>query len=186
MIRQGRQSRPGRPSRLGRLAPGALALLLLGIPIAGYLARDDGRLFGLGARGLHAPRWGLMLAAPGAIQIHVAAALAALAIGVVLLAGVKGNRLHRTLGWVWVLAMATTAISSFFIHRLNPGGLSLIHLLSGWTVVGLPMAVHAARRHRAADHRRAMTGMFVGGLIVAGLLTFLPGRLMWAIFFGPA
>jgi uncharacterized membrane protein len=32
-------------------------------------------------------------------------------------------------------------------------------------------------------HRRAMTGMFVGGLIVAGALTFLPGRLMWAIFF---
>ena len=31
-----------------------------------------------------------------------------------------------------------------------------------------------------------MTGMFVGGLVVAGLLTFLPGRLMWAIFFGPA
>lgn len=24
---------------------------------------------------------------------------------------------------------------------------------------------------------------FVGGLIVAGALTFLPGRLMWAIFF---
>jgi len=29
-----------------------------------------------------------------------------------------------------------------------------------------------------------MTGMFVGGLIVAGLLTFLPGRLMWTLFFG--
>jgi uncharacterized membrane protein len=150
------------------------------------IIRDDGRLFGLGARGLHAQRWGLMLAAPGAIQIHVAAALAALAIGVVLLAGVKGNRLHRTLGWVWVLAMGTTAISSFFIHAINPGGpagLSLIHLLSGWTVVGLPMAVYAARRHRVQAHRRAMTSMFVGGLIVAGLLTFLPGRLMWAVFF---
>ena len=119
----------------------------------------------------------------------MAAALTALVIGVVLLAGVKGDRLHRTLGWLWVLAMATTAVSSFFIHQINPGGpagLSLIHLLSGWTVVGLPMAVYAARRHRVADHRRAMTGMFVGGLIVAGLLTFLPGRLMWAIFFGPA
>jgi uncharacterized membrane protein len=32
-------------------------------------------------------------------------------------------------------------------------------------------------------HRRAMTSMFVGGLIVAGLLTFLHGRLMWAVFF---
>jgi uncharacterized membrane protein len=135
----------------------------------------------------HAPDWRLLLTSPPAIQIHVAAALTALAIGIVLLIGVKGNRLHRTLGWTWVWAMATTAVSSFFIHRLNPGGpggFSLIHLLSGWTVIALPMAVHAARRHRIADHRRAMTGMFVGGLIVAGAFTFLPGRLMWAIFFG--
>lgn len=169
--------------RLARLAPSLVALMLLGVPIVGYLAAGDGRLARLGFS-LHAPRWDLLLTSPTAIQLHVAAALIALAIGVVLLIGIKGNGLHRTLGWIWVLAMATTAISSFFIHRINPGGLSLIHLLSGWTVIGLPMAVHAARRHRVAAHRRAMTGMFVGGLIVAGLLTFLPGRLMWAVFFG--
>lgn len=175
-------------TRSTRLASSALALLLLGLPLAGYLTRVSGRLTGPGAWGVHAPRWPLLLTASGAIQIHVAAALIALVIGVVLLAGVKGDRLHRTLGWLWVLAMGTTAVSSFFIHQINPdgpAGLSLIHLLSGWTVVGLPMAVYAARRHRVAAHRRAMTGMFVGGLIVAGLLTFLPGRLMWAVFFGP-
>ena len=173
--------------RLSRLVPSALALALLIVPLVAYLAMDDGRLARMGFA-LHAPRWGLLLASPTAIQIHVAAAVTALAIGVVLLMGGKGNRLHRTLGWVWVVAMGTTAISSFFVHQLNPngpGGLSLIHLLSGWTVVALPMAVYAARRHRVAVHRRAMTGMFVGGLIVAGAFTFLPGRLMWAIFFGP-
>ena len=172
--------------RLSRLLPSVLALALLIVPVVAYLAVDDGRLARMGFTP-HAPDWRLLLTSPAAIQIHVAAALTALAIGIVLLIGVKGNRLHRTLGWTWVLAMATTAVSSFFIHRLNPGGpggFSLIHLLSGWTVVALPMAVHAARRHRIADHRRAMTGMFVGGLIVAGAFTFLPGRLMWAIFFG--
>ena len=172
--------------RLSRLLPSVLALALLIVPLVAYLAVDDGRLARMGFTP-HAPDWRLLLTSPPAIQIHVAAALTALAIGIVLLIGVKGNRLHRTLGWTWVLAMATTAVSSFFIHRLNPGGpggFSLIHLLSGWTVIALPMAVHAARRHRIADHRRAMTGMFVGGLIVAGAFTFLPGRLMWAIFFG--
>ena len=172
--------------RLSRLLPSVLALALLIVPVVAYLAVDDGRLARMGFTP-HAPDWRLLLTSPPAIQIHVAAALTALAIGIVLLIGVKGNRLHRTLGWTWVLAMATTAVSSFFIHRLNPGGpggFSLIHLLSGWTVIALPMAVHAARRHRIADHRRAMTGMFVGGLIVAGAFTFLPGRLMWAIFFG--
>lgn len=172
--------------RLSRLLPSVLALALLIVPLVAYLAVDDGRLARMGFTP-HSPDWRLLLTSPPAIQIHVAAALTALAIGIVLLIGVKGNRLHRTLGWTWVLAMATTAVSSFFIHRLNPGGpggFSLIHLLSGWTVIALPMAVHAARRHRIADHRRAMTGMFVGGLIVAGAFTFLPGRLMWAIFFG--
>lgn len=171
-------------TRLRHLAPSALALFLLGAPLAFYMARHG---VGLTREGfaLHAPDWTRLLDAPAVIQLHLAAALVALAIGVILLTGVKGTRRHRILGWTWVLAMATTAISSFFIHQINPGGLSLIHALSGWTLVGLPMAVHAARRHRVEAHRRAMTGMFVGGLVVAGLLTFLPGRLMWAVFFGP-
>lgn len=33
-------------------------------------------------------------------------------------------------------------------------------------------------------HRRMMTGLFIGGLVIAGALTFLPGRLMWQVFFG--
>ncbi|MBC6981570.1 DUF2306 domain-containing protein [Caulobacter sp. 17J80-11] len=131
----------------------------------------------------HVPDFALVAAAKPAIQLHLATALLALAIGTILLLGVKGNRLHRALGWTWVIAMATTAVSSLFIRELNHGALSFIHLLSGWTIVGLPMAVYAARRHKVAQHRRSMTGMFVGGLILAGLLAFLPGRLMWELFF---
>lgn len=169
-------------ARFRRLAPSALALFLLGAPLAFYMTRHGARLVQAGFV-LHAPDWTRLQDAPPVIQVHLAAALVALAIGVILLAGVKGTRGHRALGWIWVLAMATTAISSFFIQQINPGGLSLIHALSGWTLVGLPMAVYAARRHRVQAHRRAMTGMFVGGLVVAGLLTFLPGRLLWAVFF---
>lgn len=29
-----------------------------------------------------------------------------------------------------------------------------------------------------------MTGLFVGGLLIAGLFTFAPGRLMWQVVFG--
>jgi uncharacterized membrane protein len=29
-----------------------------------------------------------------------------------------------------------------------------------------------------------MIGVYVGGLLVAGGLTFIPGRLMWRVFFG--
>jgi hypothetical protein len=37
-----------------------------------------------------------------------------------------------------------------------------------------------------AAHRKQMTDMFVGGMLIAGLFTFLPGRLMWSLFFALA
>lgn len=132
----------------------------------------------------HWPDLALLARQPFQIQLHIAAALTALLLGTVQLIGVKGTTAHRIIGWTWVIAMAITAVSSLFIRQINPGSFSFIHLLSGWTIIALPMAVYAARKHRVLAHRRGMTGMFVGGLIVAGALTFLPGRLMWALFFG--
>lgn len=134
--------------------------------------------------GIHAPDLSPVLAAPARIQIHMTAALAALAIGSVLMMGVKGGRAHRVLGWSWVIAMAVTAVSSLFIRGMNHGAMSWIHLLSGWTIIALPMGVYAARRHKVRLHGRFMTGLFVGGLLIAGAFTFLPGRLMWRVFFG--
>lgn len=176
-------------ARRRRITPGAVLGLLAVGGILGWgvlkgyaiqMMRDPSALAGT----MHAPDFSLLAEAPVMIQVHVAGAMTALMIGTVLLLGVKGNRLHRTLGWIWVIAMATTAVSSLFIRQINGGSFSLIHLLSGWTIVALPMAVYAARRHKVAVHRKAMTGMFVGGLLVAGALTFLPGRLMWRMFFG--
>lgn len=132
----------------------------------------------------HLPHASLLAAAPPAVQAHVLAVIAALAVGVVLMTGVKGNRLHRALGWTWVVAMATAAVSSLFIRQINPGGFSFLHLFAGWTLVALPVAVVAARMHKVRLHSRTMTGLFVGGLLVAGVTAFLPGRLMWRIFFG--
>lgn len=132
--------------------------------------------------GAHLPDLSLIAAAPLKIQIHLTAALTALGIGAALMLGVKGDKLHRTLGWTWVAAMATAAISSLFIR--TSGSYSWIHLLTGWTIIALPMAVYAARRHKVTLHRRAMTGLFVGGLIVAGGFAFLPGRLLWRVVFG--
>jgi uncharacterized membrane protein len=131
----------------------------------------------------HLPDLALLTAAPLQVKIHLAGALTSLGIGIVLLSGVKGTGLHRALGWIWVISMGTTAVSSFWIHNLNPNGLSFIHFLSGWTVIGLPAAVFAIRQRKVAVHARAMTGMFVGGLVLAGLLSFMPGRLMWNLFF---
>jgi len=132
----------------------------------------------------HAPDWALLARQPWVIQLHIAAALVALLLGTVQLVGIKGTGVHRLIGWTWVVAMVTVAISSLFIRQINPGSFSLIHLLSGWTLIALPMALFAIRRGRVARHASGMTWTFVGGLIVAGAFTFLPGRLLWEVFFG--
>ncbi len=95
----------------------------------------------------------------------------------------KGRGLHKPLGWLWVTAMGVTAVSSLFMTGLNGNFYSLIHLLTGWTLIALPMGVFAIRNRNVLAHRRAMTGMFLGGLIVAGAFAFLPGRFMFELFF---
>ena len=52
------------------------------------------------------------------------------------------------------------------------------------TVCLLPLGVYAARRHNVNLHRRVMTNTFLGALVIAGLFTFFPGRLVWQMFFG--
>ena len=127
----------------------------------------------------------LLDAAP-AIPVHAFAAMAAFALGVVQFAAPKGTLPHRTVGWIWVVLMAVVAASSFWIHEIRLlGPWSPIHLLSIFTLIMLPIAVWRARRHRVADHRRIMTITFVGALVIAGLFTLLPGRIMHAVVFGP-
>jgi uncharacterized membrane protein len=48
----------------------------------------------------------------------------------------------------------------------------------------LPIAVWRAHRHEVARHRRAMLALFAGALLIAGLFTFLPGRIMHAVLLG--
>jgi uncharacterized membrane protein len=126
----------------------------------------------------------LLDAAP-AIPLHAFAAMAALALGIVQFAAPKGTLPHRTIGWIWVALMAAVAASSLWIHQLRLfGPWSPIHLLSIMVLVLLPIAVFSAHRHDVRRHRRIMIGIFSGGLVIAGLFTFVPGRIMHAVIFG--
>ena len=126
----------------------------------------------------------LLNAAP-ATKLHAVAALTALGLGAVQLAAPKGTLPHRTIGWIWVALMVTVAASSFWIHDLRVWGRwSPIHLLSIFTLATLPLAVLHARGHQVDRHRNAMIAIFTGALVVAGLFTLLPGRIMHAVVFG--
>ena len=126
-----------------------------------------------------------LLDATAATQFHAFAAMGAFVLGLVQLAAPKGTLPHRTLGWTWVGLMVVVSASSFWIHDLRVWGpWSPIHLLSIFTLVMLPIAVMHAHRHHVREHRNAMIGLFAGALVVAGLFTLLPGRIMHAVVFG--
>jgi uncharacterized membrane protein len=126
----------------------------------------------------------LLEAAP-AIQIHALAAMTAFALGVVQLSAPKGTLPHRTIGWIWVGLMVVVSASSFFIHQLRLWGpWSPIHLISIFTLAALPFAVLAAHRHMVVRHQRAMIGLFGGALVIAGIFTLAPGRIIHAVVFG--
>jgi uncharacterized membrane protein len=126
-----------------------------------------------------------LLAAAPVIQVHAFAAMAAFVLGVVQLAAPKGTLPHRTVGWIWVALMTVVAVSAAFIHQIRLWGpWSPIHLLSILTLVALPIAVWRAHRHDVRAHRGTMLGLFIGALVIAGLFTFLPGRIMHAVAFG--
>lgn len=119
------------------------------------------------------------------IKLHAFAAMAAFALGLVQFARAKGTFSHRTFGWIWVLLMTIVALSSFWIHHIKLWGpWSPIHLLSVMVLMLLPLAVWRARNQCIRGHAISMISIFIGGLIIAGLFTFVPGRIMHAVLFG--
>jgi uncharacterized membrane protein len=74
----------------------------------------------------------------------------------------RGDRAHRRVGRVWVVAMYWTVLSSFFITELDPGHFSWIHGLSALTFVTLTIGTWAAVLGRVGVHRQFMTGSYLG------------------------
>lgn len=60
----------------------------------------------------------------------------------------KGTRRHRTSGWVSVLALLVTALSSFGIYELRPGLPSVFHIVSVVIVGVIAAGLLAIRRSR--------------------------------------
>ena len=123
------------------------------------------------------------------IKIHLATVVPAFLIGTYqIFASKKGAPLHRALGYLYLTLMSITAVSTLFIHAIMPDspffGLSPIHLFVPLTFFSVVGALRGAWTHNIRMHQRAMIGLYIGGILIAGSLTFLPGRLMHAIFFG--
>lgn len=166
---------------LDRLLPNRLlAVISAGLAVAAVAALWRGRA-----------DWGQV---PVLIWLHLATVLVATSLTPVMLLRRKGTRSHRQWGYVWAAAMAGTALVSLFFNssRFGPGHLgvftgdvSLIHALSLFVLVMVPQIVLRARQHRVRDHERAVRGMVIGALLVAGWFTFAFDRMLGTWLLAP-
>ncbi len=126
-----------------------------------------------------------LLGAPPIIQIHAAFAILALLLGAVQLGRRKGDLTHRIIGRAWVIFMAVVALSSFFTWTIRLWWLfSPIHLISIFTLVMLWRGWRFARKGDIRNHMKTMEYLYFLALVLTGLLTFIPGRIMYRTAFG--
>ena len=118
------------------------------------------------------------------VFFHLVTAFAALLLGSVILIRRKGNSSHRALGWIWVALMGSTALATAFIRDYqlpNIAGFTPIHAFTVLVAVGLPRGIWHIRHGNLAGHRRQMKGLFIGGCVLAGVFTLLPGRFLGSL-----
>ncbi len=124
------------------------------------------------------------------LQLHIASMVLILGLTGPMLLLPKGTRRHRLMGRTWAALMFGNAIATLFFnaaadHGPQPrwggvfvGDVSPIHALSLFVAVMVPLAVQRARAHDVAGHQRAIRGLVIGSLLVAGFFTLPFGRLM--------
>lgn len=126
-----------------------------------------------------------LLEASPAIQVHVVSALLAALTGLVIFIRRKGTRLHKLTGRVSVAAMGMVAMSGLFIHQIKLWGpFSPLHIFSLTTLAGLFYAIQTVRKGNVAGHEMTLKGIYMGGIVFAGMLTFSKGLVMHRIVFG--
>jgi len=126
------------------------------------------------------------------IQLHVIAALIAFVVGPIALVRRRRDMIHKVVGYMFVVGMVGTALSSFFIHTIRIiGPFSPIHILSVVSLCSLFVAIRAIKLKQITAHNRIMWRLYSQAMGIAGMFTFLPGRLMndmvpylspWSVF----
>lgn len=126
-----------------------------------------------------------LTAAPLAIQLHVAAAMGALLLGPIAILTKRRDWRHKSVGYVWIGCIVTTALSSFWISGIAiVGPFGPIHLLSLFVLWSVFDALAAAIRKDISAHRAGMTSLYIYAVVLTGMFTLLPGRFMNQLVLG--
>lgn len=121
-------------------------------------------------------------------HLHLATIVPAFLIGTFLLSRRNGTPTHKMLGRIYILLIVLTGIITLFMPaQVGPrflGHFGFIHIFSLLALYSAPTAYLAARRGNTKVHRRSMIGLYVGGILIAGVFAFLPGRMLHNLVFG--
>jgi uncharacterized membrane protein len=120
---------------------------------------------------------------PPLVSLHLLTLTVALALTPILLLRRRGDRWHRLMGWAWCVAMFSTAVITLFIRHVSKGSLGGLHIFSFITIVSVPLLVVAARSHKVGAHRRTVSFLILGALLIAGVFTFIPPRILGSWMF---
>ncbi|MDR6413649.1 DUF2306 domain-containing protein [Pseudarthrobacter sulfonivorans] len=105
---------------------------------------------------------------------HVIAALFVLAIGPLQIFRRRRDRIHRTIGYLWVSAMYYVCFSSFWI--VSDGHFSWLHGLSAFTIVTVTLGLVSAIRRNIRSHLGNMVGSYIGIAVAFVFAVTVPGR----------
>lgn len=112
--------------------------------------------------------WNALLAS------HVIAALFVLAIGPLQILRRRRDRIHRSMGYVWVAAMYYVCVSSFWI--VTEGHFTWLHGLSAFTLVTVTLGLVSAIRGNIRSHLANMVGSYAGIAVAFVFAVAVPGR----------
>lgn len=103
-------------------------------------------------------------------------------LGALLLFKKKGTTSHRIIGKYYMMLMLTTAFVALLMPaQVGPallGHFGYIHLFCILVLYSVPSAYFAVRNGNLTKHKLNMIGVYVGGILIAGAFTFMPGRLL--------
>jgi uncharacterized membrane protein len=120
--------------------------------------------------------------------LHLATVVPAAFIGTFQLLRRKGTPIHKSLGKVYMLLMLATALITLSMPaKVGPQLLhhfGFIHIFSVAALVNVPIAYFTARHGNIRAHQAAMVSLYVGGILIAGTLALMPGRMLHRWLFG--
>jgi uncharacterized membrane protein len=122
--------------------------------------------------------WNALLAS------HVIAALFVLAIGPLQIFRRRRDRIHRSMGYLWVAAMYYVCTSSFWI--VTEGHFTWLHGLSAFTLVTVTLGLVSAIRGNIPAHLGNMVGSYVGIAVAFVFAVAVPGRAIPRLLAGDA